>query len=121
MTIQRSMLSAALGLIVLVVAAIIGFQRYQFIATGHIAAGRVTGVPFGGSHPKVEFQLESGEKVSFPQGGIIFGYKTGDIVQVLYDAKAPRQTACIQSFGAIWGVCALLSILGLMLIFVSVL
>jgi hypothetical protein len=73
----------------------------------------VTHLRTGGSHPEIEFTTALGEKISYPQGGLIFGYWIGKKVQVLYHQENPRGSACIKAFGALWFVPLMLLGLGL--------
>ncbi len=77
-------------------------DRLDFVKNAARAPGIVSALNAGGSHPQIEFVSQAGTAVSYPQGGLIFGYRTGDAVQVLYRPADPRRTACIDSFGALW-------------------
>ena len=58
----------------------------------------------GGSHPQVAFVTKTGERISYPQGGIISGMKVGDKVTVLYPPEAPSVKPTVDRFGAVWDV-----------------
>ena len=73
-----------------------------FLERANTAEGVVYDIPHGGSHPLIRFEGAAGEKVEYPQGGLIFGYHVGDRVKVLYESQAPRDTACIDAVGALW-------------------
>jgi hypothetical protein len=64
--------------------------------------GRVVALSAGGSHPQIEFVTKKGERVSYPQGGWIAGFRVGDEVTVLYLQDSPRTSASIDRIGAIW-------------------
>jgi hypothetical protein len=63
----------------------------------------VMATPFGGSHPEIQFSLPSGEKVSFPQSGLIGGYRKDQHVEVLFDLRNPSGSACVNSITALMG------------------
>jgi hypothetical protein len=66
------------------------------------APGLVYEAPDGGSHPHIAFMTPGGEKIRFPQGGWIGGYKVGDRVTVLYNPDFPQIGATLDAVGAIW-------------------
>ncbi len=92
------------------VASAIGVLR--FVRESSVADGRVASLNAGGSHPEIEFTA-NGQKLSYPQGGWVGGYKPGDAVRVRYRPEAPRVTATVDRFGALWFWPILLALLGL--------
>jgi hypothetical protein len=76
----------------------------------------VTQLNAGGSHPEIEFATLSGTKITYPQGGLIFGYRPGQQVRVLYNPQDPAKTACVDTFGALWFVPLILSGIGMALL-----
>lgn len=104
-------LIAGIGL--LIAAGVFGLKSYDFVQQASRADARVIALNAGGSHPQIEFETASGESVSYPQGGLIFGYAVGDSVTVLYRAENPRATASVDAWGALWGVSFFLAFLGL--------
>ena len=102
----------ALGMGLIVAAIATGLSTRHFVAHASRGEGVVTRLNAGGSHPEIEFTAASGETISFPQGGGIFGYRPGQKVQVLYAPEAPSQTACVDAFGALWFTPLILSFLG---------
>ncbi|WP_323048561.1 DUF3592 domain-containing protein [Paraburkholderia sp.] len=56
----------------------------RFLDSAVAVPGRVVALNAGGSHPQIEFTNKTGERISYPQGGWIAGYKVGDKVTVLY-------------------------------------
>lgn len=66
------------------------------------APGRVVALNAGGSHPQIEYTNLRGERVSYPQGGLIFGFRVGDKATVLYLENSPNPQETIDKFGAIW-------------------
>ena len=84
-----------------------------FLASSEIAPGVVTRLLAGPSHPEIAFTPRGGPAVDFPQGGWVGGYKPGQSVTVRYDQSRPRATAQVDTWGALWGVTSLLTILGL--------
>jgi Protein of unknown function (DUF3592) len=81
--------------------------------------GQVVALNAGGSHPQIEFVTKEGERVSYPQGGWIGGFRVGDHVTVLYLEKSPRKTASIDRTGAIWfwPILLLIFIVGIPILF----
>lgn len=100
------------GIGLLIAAVFFGLERYDFIQEASRADARVVALNAGGSHPQVEFVSAAGETVSYPQGGLIFGYGVGDSVTVLYRPENPRATASVDAWGALWGVSLFFSVLG---------
>ncbi|WGS51150.1 DUF3592 domain-containing protein [Paraburkholderia sp. D15] len=74
----------------------------DFLRTSIVAPAQVVTLNHGGSHPEIAFVTTRGQNVSYPQGGFVFGMKVGDQVQVRYLPDAPRATARLDQFGAIW-------------------
>ena len=107
-----------IGVFVFLIVAIWGSLTYQFISRSATAQGKVIRLNSGGSHPEIKFTTGDGKEVEYPQSGLIFGYKTGDTVEVLYDSQNPKK-ASINSFGALWGFPALIFVLGLLFIIVG--
>ena len=91
------------------------FSTYHFIQTASSAPGQVTQLRAGGSHPEIEFLSVEGKTISYPQNGLIFGYRVGDRVSVLYDPQRPYD-ACIDSFGALWGFHVMILFMGLVFV-----
>jgi hypothetical protein len=98
----KGLLFFVLGAMLAVVAISIGIRTIGFIHDAESAPGVVVNLDFGGSHPQIAFTPMNGERVSYPQGGMIFGYKKGDRVRVLYYPKDPAAYPCIDDFGALW-------------------
>ena len=102
-----------LGIGLLIAAIVTGVEKRGFIHRALSAPGVVTRLNHGGSHPEIEFTAASGERITYPQGGGIFGYVPGDAVRVLYSPENPRGTASIDAFGALWFPQLMLLSLGL--------
>jgi hypothetical protein len=100
----------------IVTAMVTGIAIRGFIGRAASAPGSVSHLNAGGSHPEIEFTTGSGEKISYPQGGLIFGYRPGDKVRVLYGREDPRGTARVDAFGALWFTPLILFGLGFALI-----
>ena len=75
----------------------------RFVARAASAAGEVTKLNAGGSHPEVRFTTAAGQVIEYPQGGMISGYRVGDRVEVLYEPESPRSSAVLNRPGALWG------------------
>jgi hypothetical protein len=74
----------------------------EFLRASILVPGEVVALNAGGSHPQIEFATRDGQRVSYPQNGLIFGMKVGDHVNVRYLAGSPSITARLDRFGAIW-------------------
>ena len=85
----------------------------HFLNASAVAPGTVVRLNAGGSHPEIEFSTAAGERISYAQGGLVFGAKTGDRVQVRYRADRPSRSATLDRFGAIWTVPIFLAFFGL--------
>jgi hypothetical protein len=108
----RSWLAISIGVGLLALACCAGISTRSFIRTAVRADGVVTQLPHGGSHPYIEFVADSGQHFSYPQGGLIFGYRVGQKVRVLYSAEHPDREACVDAFGALWASSLFLSGIG---------
>jgi hypothetical protein len=76
--------------------AMLADREYQEYKDAAVADGIVTKLNAGGAHPEIEFTTPDGQTVSYPQGGMIGGYKPGDHVRVLELAvAATRSTPAI--------------------------
>ena len=100
--------SVVVGIIFLIVGAALlittvqlAVRKREFVRTASVAEGTVVRLNAGGSHPQIEFIDNSGKRISYPQGGLIFGYKPGDRVRVLYNPGDARNSASIDAFGAL--------------------
>ena len=105
-----SALVVAIGLGLLFVSVSSGRSAYQLIADGSSAQGVVTKV--NGAHLTVEFKSTNGDAFRYLQSGLIWGYRVGDRVQVLYTSSDPRGTACISAAGALWFPTGIMAFLG---------
>lgn len=101
------------SIILFIIAGYIANYQHNFLSHAQKASGVVTALNAGGSHPQIEFTTGAGEVVSYPQGGMISGYETGQVVEVFYNAEKPFVTPVINDFGAIWGMAALIGLIGL--------
>lgn len=97
-----------------------GIAKRGFIREAVTAHGMVVSTLSAGSHPDIEFTALSGQKVTYPQGGWLFGYRAGDQVRVFYKPDDPATTACLDAFGALWFTPLFLSILGIALFVIGI-
>lgn len=102
-TIIRGLLVLLVGAAALVLATWFALEQGRFLATAERAPGTVVKLNAGGSHPEIQFTTPDGQQISFPQGGLIFGYREGMPVSVLFDPASPGTSAVINDVGAIWG------------------
>jgi len=102
-----------LGLALLTLAGAASISTWRFRKTATYTDGVVVRLNAGGSHPQIGFATTSGDEITYAQGGLVFGYRTGERVRVLYDPKRPQATATLDRFGATWAAPLLLGMLGL--------
>ncbi|GAA3724333.1 hypothetical protein GCM10022268_35550 [Sphingomonas cynarae] len=109
---MKGLFFTIIGAALLIAAAIaaMGVQRFRDAAAR--ADGVVERLNAGGSHPQIRFTTMAGDVVSYAQGGLIFGYRTGDSVRVMYRPDRPQATARLDQFGAMWAMPLLLGFLG---------
>jgi hypothetical protein len=116
MALVKAIVFLVVGGGMLVAAVVTGIATNGFVGRAASAPGEVSRLNAGGSHPEIVFTAASGEKISYPQGGLIFGYRPGQKVRVLYSQEDPKGTARVDAFGALWFVPLMLFGLGLALI-----
>lgn len=99
------------GLLILVVGATalsgaiwLAVEQWHFLEIAQRAPGEVVALNAGGSHPQIRFSGPDGQAISYPEGGLIWGYREGMQVEVLYDPADPKHSAVINDRGAIWGM-----------------
>ena len=110
---MRGLLFGVVGLLILAVAAFEVTHRLEFLEVAQAVDGQVERLNAGGSHPQVAFTTATGQRVSYPQGGMIFGYEPGQPVRVLYDPARLRLEPVLDTFGALWGMTVVWVLLGL--------
>jgi hypothetical protein len=108
---SKTFLFICVGIIIVLADCFWLIKISKFISTASSAQGVVVRLNAGGSHPQVKFTTKEGREISYPQNGLVFGYKSGDKVKVMYNSQHP-QNAEIDTFGALWGFPVLLFILG---------
>lgn len=111
------LLFALIGIGLLGIALNLTLDRREFLTHAEVADGIVSHLNAGGSHPEIAFTTATGEKISYPQGGLIFGYRQGQSVRVHYLPDQPALSAVVDDPGALWGPSGLLGGLGLMFAF----
>lgn len=108
----KGVLFALTGLAMIAAMVVHTSSRLDFLDSALQAEGNVVALNAGGSHPEIAFTDDSGARISYPQGGWIYGYQVGMPVKVYYRAEAPETSAVIDDFGALWGTSILLGLLG---------
>ena len=98
----KAISATIIGIGLLVGAAVNVQSTREFFRTSNIASGRVVRLNVGGYHPQIEFVTNTGERISYPQGGLISKIKEGDAVSVRYLADDPTHSATADVFAAIW-------------------
>ncbi len=116
MSLRLRAVTVSAGAILLVVAAVGAFQVSRFIAGALRSDGTVTRLNAGSSHPQIAFHTQNGSLISYPQGGMVAGFRVGQAVQVFYDAGDPSGTARVRSFGSLWGTSLVLATCGAVLL-----
>ncbi len=108
---------AGLGLMIGTMCWAISAQR--FVARAASAPGVVVRLNAGGAHPQVRFTAAAGQVIEYPQGGMIWGYRVGDAVQVLYDPQAPATDPVLNTPGALWGFTATNFLMGVVFVLMA--
>lgn len=114
--ILRGVILLMIGLVALALSCCLALERKRFLETAQRAPGEVVARNAGGAHPEIRFVDHAGEVISYPQGGLIWGYREGMQVEVLYEPNHPRRSAVVRDAGALWGVPALFGAVGGVLI-----
>lgn len=110
--ILRGLLVLVAGLAALVLAGWLALEQGRFLEVAQRAPGEVVALNAGGSHPQIRFHGTDGQAISYPQGGLIWGYREDMQVEVLYDPADPRRGAVINDRGAIWGMSIFSGVIG---------
>lgn len=109
----------SVGVVLVIAALLIALRVRANVGHASVADGTVARLNAGGSHPQIEFTTSSGQHISYPQGGLIWGYRTGQHVRVLYDPKHPADSARIDAVGVVWFAPALLAFIAIVLLAVG--
>ncbi|AEA71188.1 Conserved hypothetical protein; putative membrane protein [Pseudomonas brassicacearum subsp. brassicacearum NFM421] len=120
-TILLGLLFALIGIGLLGIAVNLTLDRRDFLARAQTADGIVSRLNAGGSHPEIAFTTGKGEKISYPQGGFIFGYESGQPVRVYYLPEQPAANPLVVDRGALWGTPVMLGAMGLFFTLVGLL
>ena len=110
--IVRGCLVLAVGLAALLLAGWFALEQGRFLQVAQRAPGEVIALNAGGSHPEIRFPGPGGQMISYPEGGLIWGYRQGMRVEVLYDPADPGRGAVIDDPGAIWGMSIFSGLIG---------
>lgn len=110
--ILRGFLLLVVGLSALSLAGWLALEKGRFLDAALRVPGEVVALNAGGSHPEIRFHGPDGEAISYPEGGLIWGYREGMQVEVLYDPADPRRSAVINDRGAIWGMSIFSGVIG---------
>jgi hypothetical protein len=113
-------LMLSVGVALVIAASLVALRVRAAVGQASVADGTVVRLNAGGSHPQIEFTASSGQRVSYPQGGLIWGYRTGQHVRVLYDPQHPAYSARIDALGTVWFVPVLLAFIGIVFLAVGV-
>lgn len=107
------MFFCVVGLCLLTGAAFSIASTLRYLRESVVVPGRVIKLNAGGSHPEIAFTTLKGERLSYPQGGLIGGYRVGDRVRVRYREAHPIFSASLDVFGAVWTFPIFLLVLGI--------
>ncbi|MBJ9968462.1 DUF3592 domain-containing protein [Burkholderia seminalis] len=100
--IAKSIVFTVLGTCVLIGAALDAQSTREFLRTSVVVPGRVVKLNAGPHHPEIAFTTLAGEHVEYAQGGDV-SVQDGATVEVRYAPDAPKMSARMNTFGAIWG------------------
>ncbi|WP_248794891.1 DUF3592 domain-containing protein [Pseudomonas sp. MWU13-2105] len=114
--ILQGLLFALIGIVLLGIAVNLTLDRRVFLAHAQTAVGIVSHLNAGGSHPEIAFATRSGEKISYPQGGFIFGYQKDQPVRVYYLPEQPASSAVVDDPAALWATPGVLGGIGLVFV-----
>jgi len=117
--VTKAILLAGVGILLLVVALLLGGRTRAFVRRATAVPGVVEHLNASGTHPQIQFTTSAGDRVSYPQGGLLFGYKPGQTVRVLFEAHDPKGTARVDAIGALWFDSIGLSFVGLIALLVG--
>ena len=106
--ILRGLLILLVGAGALAGAAWLAVEQGRFLKVAQRAPGEVVALNAGGSHPQIRFEGSTGEAISYPQGGLIWGYREGMQVEVLYDPADPRRTPVVKDACVGCGMCEMI-------------
>ena len=98
----RAVVFVLTGIVLLAISGYEAWSTRAFLQSALRTTGRVTALNAGRLHPEIDFVTASGELISYPQGGLLFGVQVGDSVTVLYSANNPAQSATIDAPDALW-------------------
>lgn len=107
------------GLALMVGAVCWAVSTRRFVAQAVAAPGVVIRLNAGGAHPQVRFTTAAGQTIEYPQGGMIWAYRVGDKVKVLYVPENPAGSAVLNRPGALWGFVAMDFLLGAAFVLLS--
>lgn len=114
--VARGVTFTVFGLIAILLMAVAGhvaWSRVQFLTHAETAEGVVEAIPYGGSHPTIAFVTGAGVRVRYMQGGMIAGFRPGDVARVHYLPESAGVDPVVDHWGAMWGTSALLAGLSL--------
>ncbi len=102
MQIAKGVVFTVVGTCMLIGVALYAQSTREFLRTSVVVPGRVVKLNAGPHHPEIAFTTLAGEQVEYAQGGDV-SVQDGATVEVRYAPDAPKMTARLNTFGAIWG------------------
>ncbi|MFW2272394.1 MULTISPECIES: DUF3592 domain-containing protein [Burkholderia cepacia complex] len=117
--IAKGIVFTIVGTCMLIGTALYAQSTREFLRTSVVVPGRVVKLNAGPHHPEITFTTLAGEQVDYAQGGEV-SVEDGATVEVRYAPDAPRTTARMNTFGAIWGTVLTIGAMGMVFFAVGV-
>ena len=117
--IAKGIVFTIVGTCMLIGVALYAQSTREFLRTSVVVPGRVLKLNAGPHHPEIAFTTLAGEHVEYAQGGAV-SVEDGATVEVRYAPDAPRTTARMNTFGAIWGTVLTIGAMGMVFFAVGV-
>ncbi|KVH30108.1 DUF3592 domain-containing protein [Burkholderia cepacia] len=117
--IAKGVVFTVVGTCMLIAIALYAQSTREFLRNSVVVPGRVIKLNAGPRHPEIAFTTLAGERVEYAQGGSV-SEQDGATVEVRYTPDAPRTSARMNMFGAIWGDVLMIGGMGVVFFVVGV-
>jgi hypothetical protein len=107
----------SIGTVLLIVAAVVAWDEYNFIRIASRADG-VVAMQNSGRQYEIRFKAADGRIVQYEENSDV-SYEVGESVTVLYDPKAPENHPKTTDFASAWGRTIYLALFGIVAFAVS--